>query len=106
MDASICLIVGLVNISRIDSFRSDFFRAELFRPFARLAFLFGFASSAAIRSVTPISHSITHSSHTPARTGSQRTWLADSEADIADGLVRKCCFRFRTILALEIYLNS
>ena len=84
IDASICLSVGRDKISRIDSFRSDFFGAELFRRFARAAFLCGAVRLGAIRSVTAVSHSMTHSTHTPARTGGQGTSLADVEADVAD----------------------
>jgi hypothetical protein len=70
MEVSICLIVGLDNTSRIDSFLRDFFRAELFRLFARVAFLFGPVRLVDIRSVPTISHSITNPGHTPARTAS------------------------------------
>jgi hypothetical protein len=92
IDASICLIVGLVNTSRIDSFRSDFCRAELFRLFARVPFLFGLTRLGAIRSVTGISHCIIYSRHTPARTASQRTSPVEAEADVANGLTAEALF--------------
>jgi hypothetical protein len=88
IDASICLRVGLGNVSRIDSFRSDFFRAERFCLFARVDFLFGLVSSAAIRSVTAVSQCITSPCHIPARTGSQRTSLAD----VANGFTAETLF--------------
>ena len=89
IDVSICLRVGLANISRIDCFRSDLFRLELFRLFARLASLFGLVRFGAIRSVTAISHSITYPARTPARTGGQGTSLADAEADGAQMIFGK-----------------
>ena len=59
-----------------------------------MAFLFGLARLADIRSVTAIAHCITNPCHTPATTANQRTSSADAESDVANGFAAKALFEF------------